>query len=106
MDIAPNRPVASAVTVPEVSPAELYEVLVGATSQDPALLRESDKRLKQMMGLFGAFDALHDIASQKALPLAVRKQAIIQFKNEALKSWRSRKSAKRLIDPLRPLIIS
>ncbi|KAK0490845.1 armadillo-type protein [Armillaria novae-zelandiae] len=91
MDIAPPRPVASTVTVPEVSPAELYEVLVGATSQDPALLRESDKRLKQMMGLFGAFDALHDIASQKALPLAVRKQAIIQFKNEALKSWRSRK---------------
>ncbi|KAK0230961.1 armadillo-type protein [Armillaria fumosa] len=91
MDIAPHRPVASTVTIPEVSSAELYEVLVGATSQDPALLRESDKRLKQMMGLFGAFDALHDIASQKALPLAVRKQAIIQFKNEALKSWRSRK---------------
>ncbi|KAG7449051.1 ARM repeat-containing protein [Guyanagaster necrorhizus] len=91
MDTAPDRLVASTVTVPEVSPAELYEVLVGATSQDPALLRESDKRLKQMMGLFGAFDALHDIASQKALPVPVRKQAIIQFKNEALKSWRSRK---------------
>ncbi|KAK0206374.1 armadillo-type protein [Desarmillaria ectypa] len=91
MDTAPDRPAASAVTVPEVSPAELYEVLVGATSQDPALLRESDKRLKQMMGLYGTFDALHDIASQKALPLPVRKQAIIQFKNEALKSWRSRK---------------
>ena len=79
------------VTVEEVNPAELYDVLVGASSQDPQILHQSDKRLKIMLEHFGAFDALQTIAAERSVPLPVRKLAIIQFKNEALKSWKSRK---------------
>ncbi|KAF8917892.1 armadillo-type protein [Mucidula mucida] len=91
MNTGSGRPMAMGVTVDNVSPQELYQALEGATSQDPRVLHQSDKRLKQMLGLFGAFDALQDIAAERSVPLPVRQQAIIQFKNEALKSWKSRK---------------
>ncbi len=88
---------AMGVTVDNVSPQELYQALEGATSQDPRVLHQSDKRLKQMLGLFGAFDALQNIAAERSVPLPVRQQAIIQFKNEALKSWKSRKYVLRIV---------
>ncbi|KAJ3517980.1 hypothetical protein NLJ89_g157 [Agrocybe chaxingu] len=44
-----------------------------------------------MLDMFGAYDALQDIASQRSLPSAVRQQAIIQFKNAVVGHWRSRK---------------
>lgn len=93
MDVGISRPMAMGVTVQSVSPQELYEALLGATSQDPQILHQSDQRLKAMLGLFGAFDALHTIAAERSVPLPIRQQAIIQFKNEALKSWKSRKYA-------------
>jgi len=80
------------VITPTVSPEELFQVLTDATSQDPLRIQTSSNRFKEMLQQSGVFDALHQIAAEKSLPLPVRQQASIQFKNEALKNWRSRKS--------------
>lgn len=86
-----NRPPPQlGLTVQDVNLEELYAVISGAASQDFALLQASTERLKQMLDMNGTFDGLSDIASQKSVPLAVRQQSIIQFKN-ALNHWRSRK---------------
>jgi hypothetical protein len=74
-----------------VCPDELYAVITGATSQDYAQVQASSKRLKELLVFVGTFDGLSEIAAQKNLPLQVRQQAIIQFKNNALNHWRSRK---------------
>ncbi|KAF9008940.1 armadillo-type protein [Cyathus striatus] len=87
----PGRPIVMGVVTEKVSPAELYEVLLSACSQDPSKIQASSKRLKQMLDMFGTFDALHEIATQRSVDLPIRKQAIIQFKNAALGHWRSRK---------------
>lgn len=79
------------VQVETVSPAELYEVISGACSSDQARITASGKRLKEMLDMFGTFDALHEIASQRNQPLPIRQQAIIQFKLAALSHWKSRK---------------
>ncbi|KDQ29318.1 hypothetical protein PLEOSDRAFT_1038626 [Pleurotus ostreatus PC15] len=84
-------PSLSRTTVQSVSPTELLDVVSGAASQDPSRVTSSSTRLKELLEVFGAFDLLHEIAAQKDLPLAVRQQAIIQFKNRALNHWRSRK---------------
>jgi len=76
-----------------VSPTELYDVISAAASQDPPRVQASTKRLKEMLELSGTYDALHEIAARKSLPLPVRQQSIIQFKNVALFHWKSRKSA-------------
>lgn len=44
-----------------------------------------------MLDMFGTYDALHEIAAQRTVPLPVRQQAIIQFKNAAVSHWKSRK---------------
>lgn len=88
-----GKPIASGVPVENVSPAELYDVLVDACSQDTVRLQRSSKRLKLMFDMFGTYDALQDIATQRTLPLAIRQQAMIQFKNSALGHWKSRKLA-------------
>jgi hypothetical protein len=77
--------------VEHVSPEELFQVLSAASSQDPAMVQASSSRLKQMLEMFGSYDALHEIAATKNAPIAVRQQAIIQFKNSALVHWKSRK---------------
>ncbi|GLB33947.1 putative ARM repeat-containing protein [Lyophyllum shimeji] len=82
---------ATGVNVQHVSPTELYDVMTAASSQDPSRIQASSKRLKQMLDMFGTYDALHEIAGQRTVPLAIRQQAIIQFKNAALGHWRSRK---------------
>jgi hypothetical protein len=74
-----------------VNMEELFNVISAASSQDPAQVRASSERLKDMFEMFGTFDGLSDIASQKAVPLPVRQQSIIQFKNAAINHWRSRK---------------
>ncbi|KAF9495444.1 ARM repeat-containing protein [Pleurotus eryngii] len=84
-------PSLSRTTVQSVSPTELLDVVSGAASQDPSRVTSSSTRLKELLEVFGAFDLLHEIAAQRDLPLAVRQQAIIQFKNRALNHWRSRK---------------
>ncbi|KAG5650758.1 hypothetical protein H0H81_011149 [Sphagnurus paluster] len=89
---APRRPaMATGVNVEHVSPTDLYDVMTAASSQDPSQLQASSKRLKQMLDMFGTYDALHEIAAQRTVPLPVRQQAIIQFKNAAVSHWKSRK---------------
>ncbi|TFY59275.1 hypothetical protein EVJ58_g5888 [Rhodofomes roseus] len=68
------------------SPEELYNVVCGAASQDPTQLQASATRLKEILQLPGAFETLYEIASQRTVPLAVRQQSIIQFKNNAVNS--------------------
>lgn len=84
---------ATGQNVEHVSPTELYDVMMAASSQDPRQVKASSTRLKQMLDMFGTFDALYEIAAQRNVPLVVRQQSIIQFKNAALNHWRSRKSA-------------
>ncbi|KAJ3548466.1 hypothetical protein NMY22_g1252 [Coprinellus aureogranulatus] len=82
---------AMGVQVETVDPVELYEVITGACSSDQARIIASGKRLKEMLEMFGTFNALHDIASQRNQPQPIRQQAIIQFKLAALSHWKSRK---------------
>ena len=93
MNLAKGALLATGVNVEHVSPQELYDVMTAASSQDPAQIQESSKRLKQMLDMFGTFDALQEIAAQRTVPLIIRQQSIIQFKNAALGHWKSRKSA-------------
>ena len=74
-----------------ISSEELYNVVCGAASQDPAQLQTSSKRLKELLDSPGALDILHQIATQRDVPLAVRQQSIIQFRNGINNHWRSRK---------------
>ncbi|RDB22808.1 Importin-11 [Hypsizygus marmoreus] len=91
MSLTRGAAMATGLTVEHVSPTELYDVMAAASSQDPTQVQASSKRLKQMLDMFGTFDALHEIAAQRAVPLVVRQQSIIQFKNAALNHWKSRK---------------
>ena len=75
-----------------VDPQELYNVLAGAASQDPVLVKASADRLKQMTEMLGTYDGLSHFAAQRDIPLVVRQQSIIQLKNSALSHWRSRRS--------------
>ncbi|KAJ7507960.1 armadillo-type protein [Mycena galericulata] len=70
---------------------EIFAVMTGAASQDPELFQASSARLKELLDMFGTYDALHEIAAQRNVPLAIRQQSIIQFKNAASTHWRSRK---------------
>lgn len=74
-----------------VDPQELYQVITQASSQNPAEVHTSSKRVEELLDYFGTFDGLHEIAATRSVPLPVRKQSIIQFKNRALNNWRSRK---------------
>ena len=89
--LAARRSHAIGVVTPVVSPAELYEVIVAACSQNYSQIQASSQRLKQMLEMFGTFDALQDIAVRPNTPLPIRQQAIIQFKNAVVQHWRSRK---------------
>ncbi|KAF7355443.1 Importin N-terminal domain-containing protein [Mycena sanguinolenta] len=84
------KPLASSV-IQTVSAEEVYQVMTGAASQDPALFQASSARFKEMLDMYGIYDALHGIAAEKTVPLQIRQQSIIQFKNAALPHWRSRK---------------
>ncbi|KAI6047441.1 ARM repeat-containing protein [Pisolithus marmoratus] len=74
-----------------VNRQELLEIVYAASSQIPAQVQASTERLKTLLDNVGTYDALHEIAAEKSLPLQVRQQSIIQFKNSALSHWRSRK---------------
>ena len=89
--LAARRSHAIGVVTPVVSPAELYEVIAAACSQNYSQIQASSQRLKQMLEMFGTYDALQDIAVRPNTPLPIRQQAIIQFKNAVLSHWRSRK---------------
>ena len=76
-----------------VNPEELYNVIAGISSQDPAVLKASTTRFEEMLQMQGTFHTLNVIATTRSLPLNIRQQAIIQFKNKALGQWRSRRQA-------------
>jgi len=77
--------------VQTVNPQELYQAIVDASSQDPSRVHSSSARLDQMFRMLGTIDALQEIAIQRSLPLPIRQQAAIQFKNSVSASWRSRR---------------
>lgn len=77
--------------VQTVNPEELYNVICAAVSQDPAQIKASADRLKQLLEMVGTFDILSEIAATKTLPLQVRQQSIIQLKNSSHGHWRSRR---------------
>ena len=54
-------------------------------------MQTSATRLKELLQLSGAYETLYEIASQKTVPLAVRQQSTIQFKNNAVGHWKGRK---------------
>ena len=79
--------------LPPLQPAtleEVFTVVTGATSQDPALLKASTDQLKLILERPGTLDFLHEIAAQKAVPPVVRQQSIIQVKNN-LKYWKAKR---------------
>jgi Importin-beta N-terminal domain len=78
------------VPLAPVSLEEVYVVVTAAVSQDPGEIREATDRLKEVLERPGSLDCLHEIAAQKTLPLLVRQQSIIQFKNN-ITHWRSRR---------------
>ena len=69
---------------------EVFAIVTGATSQDPVVLKASTDQLKRILERPGTLDFLQEIAAQKAVPLTVRRQSIIQIKNNTttLKSKR------------------
>jgi len=81
-------------SIQAVSPEELYQVIVDASSQDVSRIKASSERLEAMLEMFGSYDALQEIASRASYPLPIRQQAMIQFKNAVLGYWRSRKCAR------------
>lgn len=93
MNIDRGKSYAIGAQLASVSPTELYEVIVGASSQDFGQVRASSQRLKQLLDKLGAYNALHEIAARRDIPLPVRQQAIIQFKNAVPNHWRSRRCA-------------
>ena len=86
-------------TVPSVNPTELLQVISDASAQDPQRVQLAATRLKELFQFYGTFEGLQEIAAQRELPLAVRQQAIIQFKNSALSHWKSRKHVSSFSSP-------
>ena len=69
---------------------EVFTIVSGATSQDPAVLKESTDKLKQILERPGTLDFLQEIAAQKTVPTVVRQQSIIQVKNN-IKHWKAKR---------------
>jgi len=70
---------------------ELFAIVSAAASQDPNVMLAAGARLKECVKLPGTFNGLHQIASQRSVPLPVRQLAIIQCKNDISTQWRNRK---------------
>ncbi|KAK7695434.1 hypothetical protein QCA50_000070 [Cerrena zonata] len=79
------------VPLVHASPEEVFQVITDAASQDPAKIKYSSERLKELLEMTGTYDALSEISVQQTVPLLVRQQAIIQLKNNVTNFWRSRK---------------
>ena len=79
------------------SSQDVYQALCGAASQDPASVRESTKLLQEYQARPGTYNHLYAIAADRdAVPLDVRRMAIIQFKNGALGVWKNRRQAQSM----------
>jgi hypothetical protein len=69
---------------------EVFAIVTGATSQDPAVLKPSTDQLRQILERPGTLDFLQEIAAQKTVPVVVRQQSIIQVKNN-MKHWKAKR---------------
>lgn len=69
---------------------EVFAIVTGATSQDPAVLKVSTDQLKHILERPGTLDFLQEIAAQKTVPVIVRQQSIIQVKNN-MKYWKAKR---------------
>ena len=69
---------------------EVFAIVTRATSQDPVVLKASTDQMKQILERPGTLDFLQEIAAQKAVPVAVRQQSIIQVKN-SMKHWKAKR---------------
>ncbi|EIN10324.1 ARM repeat-containing protein [Punctularia strigosozonata HHB-11173 SS5] len=88
-----NKSSAAAATaaVETVNPQDVYTVMCAAASQDPIEMQRASTSLILLLEKFGTYDALQEIAATKSVPLPVRQQSMIQFKNAVNNHWRSRK---------------
>ncbi|KAI0053014.1 ARM repeat-containing protein [Auriscalpium vulgare] len=77
--------------VAPASPQELYSIVAGAVSQNPAEMQAASLRLKELLDLPGTLNALHQIAAERSFPLPIRKLSIIQIKNVVVNHWRSKR---------------
>ena len=69
---------------------EVFTIVSGATSQDPAVVKKSTEKLRRILERPGTLDFLQEIAAQKTVPTVVRQQSIIQVKNN-MKHWRAKR---------------
>ena len=75
-----------------VSPDELLRILNNAASQDSALVQASSAQLTSLIeNHTDVLDGMHYVATQRDIPLHIRQQSIIQFKNLGSGHWRSKK---------------
>lgn len=75
-----------------VSPDELLQVLNNAASQNSTLVQTSSTQLASLIEKHtDVLDGMHYIATQRDMPLHIRQQSIIQFRNLGSSHWRSKK---------------
>jgi hypothetical protein len=90
--LAMDRTDSSAMTTDTpISFDELFAIVSAAASQNPNVMLAAGTRLKECLKLSGTLNGLHQIASQKTIPLQIRQLSIIQCKNEIPTQWRQRK---------------
>ncbi len=69
---------------------DVFDALRDAVSQDPSKAKSSLERLQEVQRMPSALAKMIQIASDKAVPLDIRRMAIIQFKNHGAPNWRSK----------------
>lgn len=69
---------------------DIFQALEMASSQDPGRAQAGLKGIQDIQKRQGAFADMLSIASNRAVPLDVRRIAIIHFKNAATTQWRNR----------------
>jgi hypothetical protein len=74
-----------------VPPGDILNVLQELSSQNPVNFNSAEEKLKEFGERLGTWDTVHQLANDDSLPIDLRKQALIQFKNCAVSRWRSRK---------------
>lgn len=69
---------------------DVFAALRDAVSQDPSKAKSSLERLQEVQKRPSALAEMIRIASEKTVPLDIRRMAIIHFKNHGVPNWRSK----------------
>ena len=85
----------SSQPVPPMDISELHQIVAASASQDPSVMLAASTRLKDALKIPGTLNELHNIASNRDLPLPIRQLCMLQCKNEMPTQWRQRKYALR-----------